>query len=213
MHGRTPSMVPLLSSRPSHSPTPSTGSSIQPIGQQSFQYPGQTIGQQPFQQPFQLPGQPIGQQSFQPFLAQGGPSEARPLSHTHSATPSNLSYASPARSVSNASGSGGSEVNRTGSLTSIPEQRILHVTNASMDGLMYQDPLAASSSSAVGVASMVSSSHEPQLDGKGRMRQPSLGKAQLVHLDGGIVQEQLEAATTTARPVVEGGPAPPAYED
>ena len=81
---------------------------------------------------------------------------------------------------------------------------------------MYQDPFAASSSSAAAAAaaSMVSSSssHEPQRDGKGRIRRPSLSKAPIVHLDGGRVQQQLEAATSGARPVVEGGPAPPAYE-
>jgi len=204
----------LLSTPPSHSSRPSTGGS----GQPSFQSLGQPIGQQSFQPPGQQPFQP-GQQPFQPFLAQGRPNEARPpSSHAPSNTPSNLSYASPALSVSNYSGSGGSEVNRTGSPTSITEHRVLHVTNASTDGFMFQDAFSSSSSSAAAAAAAAatvtsSSSHEPQRDGKGRLRRPSLGKAPLVHLDGGRIQQQLEAATSGARPAaVEGGPAPPAYE-
>ena len=78
---------------------------------------------------------------------------------------------------------------------------------------MFQDAFSGSSSAAAAVSS---SSHELQRDGKGRIRQPSLGKAPLVHLDGGRVQEELEAAASgPSRPVaVEGGPgaAPPAYE-
>ena len=82
---------------------------------------------------------------------------------------------------------------------------------------MYQDPLEASSSSGAAVASVISSSsHEPQRDGKGRIQYPS-GKAELVHLDGGGVPEQLEVPASVAGPVVEGavegGPAPPAYSE
>jgi len=107
---------------------------------------------------------------------------------------------------------------------SIAEQRILHVTNAhpATEGFMFEDPFSSSSSSAAAAAAAAAasvssfSSNEPQRDGKGRIRRPSLGKAPLVHLDGGRVQQQLEAAISGAGPVVVtgtgAGPAPPAYE-
>jgi len=102
---------------------------------------------------------------------------------------------------------------------SIAEQPILHVTNAhpAMEDFMSEDPFSSSSSAAAAAASVSSfSSHEPQVDGKGRMRHPSQGKVPLVHLDGGRVQQQLEAVISGAGPAVVAeagaGPAPPAYE-
>jgi len=104
---------------------------------------------------------------------------------------------------------------------SIAEQPILHVTNAhpATEGFMFEDPFSSSSSSDAAAAAAASSfsPHEPQVDGKGRIRRP-LGKAPLVHLDGGRVQQQLEAAIFGAGPAVVAeaeagpGPAPPAYE-
>jgi len=103
--------------------------------------------------------------------------------------------------------------NRTGSPVSIHEQRILQLANpeSSYNRSSIYDPNAyyseAGASSSAGPSSVSGSSSAPR-DGKGRPLVLVGEKAPLVHLDGGMYEQQPEPV-----PVVHTGPAPPAYAE
>jgi len=102
--------------------------------------------------------------------------------------------------------------NRTGSPVSIHEQRILQLANPETSsyhrGSVY-DPNAyymeAGTSSSAGPSSVSGSSSAPR-DGKGRPLVLVGEKAPIVHLDGGVYEQQPEPVA-----VVQTGSAPPAY--
>ncbi|KAF9469443.1 hypothetical protein BDZ94DRAFT_1244474 [Collybia nuda] len=200
----TPLNLPTTVSSPGLSATtissrPSTGGSTHPLRPPSQQ--GYFSGQ---------PTQP------QPRPVDFG--RAATSTTTHSHTQSTASYTSPSIYSGATHAIGMSMVsnsedhpytNRSGSPMSMQEQRILQVTNApalspQSETFQYADSLVSSSA-----ASEAATSAVPQRDGKGRLR-TSTGKAPLVHLDGGRIQQELEAGSSSGmRPP---GAAPPAYE-
>lgn len=203
----TPLNLPMTASSPGLSATtissrPSTGGSTQPLRPASQQgyFPAF-----PAQQP---------QPQIRPDMGRATSSNAH--SHTQSiasyTTPSLYSGAAHAIGVNMGVGSDDhSYFNRSGSPMSVQEQgRILQVANApelspQSATFPFTDSVVASSSS--GPVTEAAASAMPQRDGKGRLR-TSTGKAPLVHLDGGRVQEELQEGSSS-RPA---GAAPPAYE-
>lgn len=224
-HARSSSLSPLnvpmasLVSHPSAttiSSRPSTAGSTQPLRPPS---------QQGYFQPQQQPARP----------GDFGRSTSATPSGAHSHSHSSGSFTSPPVSLSNWSAStgpgyvgpammgmgAGSTVsddhlyNRSGSPTSILEPRRLQVANLPLMSPASDvfDPFASSSAAAAAIA-MASTTAVPQRDGKGRLRM-STEKAPVVHLDGGRVQQELEARSSAAGGSAGPsgvGPSPPAYE-
>lgn len=234
-----PNSPPLLPSIPTSSDTSRHGrhrSSLTPLNlPTTTSTPGPsatTVSSRPStagsMQPLRPPSQHSYPQPVQNRLSDYGNSGSTTLSHTQS----NTSFTSPPVSLSNWSSGPGpgysagasigmsmgmgsddhSYTNRSGSPTSIHDQqpaRRLQVANApplspASETFPFTDSLVSTSMTAPAATTATQ-----QRDGKGRLR-TSTGKAPLVHLDGGRVQEELEAsASGSSRPA---GAAPPAYE-
>ncbi|RDB22179.1 hypothetical protein Hypma_010639 [Hypsizygus marmoreus] len=109
---------------------------------------------------------------------------------------------------------------RSGSPSSIQEQqpvRRLQVANATplspaSATVAFDDAFSSSLAAAASAEPQATATAVPQRDGKGRLR-TSTGKAPLVHLDGGRVQEELNASSSSAAGSSSsaGGPSPPEY--